>query len=493
MLSRRKLLTSGLAAGAALALNSKANANSTAKARSTRRAQSDELRVAVVGLRGRGRDHVEALRKLPGVRLAALCDVDRDVLARETARLAEPGIELDVPGYRDLRQLLDEARVDALSIATPNHWHALQAIWACEAGAHVYVEKPVSHNVWEGRQLVKAARKHERIVAAGLQCRSSAAIAEAIRWVHEDHLGRIELARGLCYKPRPSIGKVDGPQPVPEAVDFELWTGPAPLKPLQRKNLHYDWHWVRDTGNGDLGNQGVHQMDLARWALRERGPAPEVISVGGRLGYGDDGETPNTQLALHLYPRAPLLFEVRGLPRDSAAQQANWGQGMDAYDGLQIGVVLHCEGGKLCIPTYDSAIAYDAQGEELRRWQGADDPFASFIAAIRSGQRQDLGVDIEEGHISSALCHYANISHALGAPASQDDLRAEIEVLVPLADACERAFAHLEANGVDLKATPLTLGRRLRIDPSSEGFVGDEEANRLLTRPYREPFVVREV
>lgn len=487
MLSRRKFLASGLAASAALALRS------TAKARPTRRVQSDELRVAVVGLRGRGRDHIEALRKLPGVKVAALCDVDRYVLERERARLAEPAIDVDVTGYRDLRQLLDEAHVDAVSIATPNHWHALQAIWACEAGAHVYVEKPVSHNVWEGRQLVKAARKHERIVAAGLQCRSSQAIAEAIRWLHEDHLGRIELARGLCYKPRPSIGKVDGPQPVPESVDFELWTGPAPKKQLLRKNLHYDWHWVSDTGNGDLGNQGVHQMDLARWALRERGPAPEVLSVGGRLGYDDDGETPNTQLALHLYPRAPLLFEVRGLPRDAAAQRGEWAKGMDDFSGLQIGVVVHCEGGKLCIPSYDSACAYDAKGVEVQRWQGAEDPFANFIAAVRSGRRHELDAEIEEGHVSSALCHYGNVSHALGAPASCDDIRAAVEVLVPLAEACERTFVHLEANGVELDTTPLALGKRLRIDPASERFPGDEDANRLLTRAYREPFVVHEV
>jgi predicted dehydrogenase len=482
MLTRRKFLSTGLATGAVLALD--------ARARATRRAPSDEVRVAVVGLRGRGHDHIEGLRKLSGVRLVALCDVDNDVLERERARLAAPDIGLDVKGYRDLRKLLDEIELEAVSIATPNHWHALQAIWACQAGAHVYVEKPVSHNVWEGRQIVKAARKHERVVAVGTQCRSSQAIAEAIRWLHEEHLGRIQLARGLCYKPRPSIGKVDGPQTVPASVDFELWTGPAPMKPLHRKNLHYDWHWVGDTGNGDLGNQGIHQMDLARWALGESGPAPEVISVGGRLGYDDDGNTPNTQLALHLYPRAPLLFEVRGLPRDAAAQKADWGQGMDEFAGVRIGVVVHCEQGKLVIPSYDSAQAFDAKGEEVKRWQGAHDHFENFVMAVRSGKPKELAADIEEGHQSSALCHYANVSHALGKPVSCADLRAEVEVLVPLAEACERVITHLQANGVDLAQTPLTLGRRLRIDGARESFVGDEEANRLLTREYREPFVV---
>jgi len=482
MLTRRRFLSTGLATGAVLALD--------ARARATRRAPSDEVRVAVVGMRGRGHDHIEGLRKVPGVRIVALCDVDSAVLERERARLEAPEIGLDVQGYRDLRKLLDEVELDAISIATPNHWHALQAIWACQAGRHVYVEKPVSHNVWEGRQIVKAARKHDRIVAVGTQCRSSQAIADAIRWLHEEHLGRIQLARGLCYKPRPSIGKVDGPQAVPETVDYELWTGPAPMKPLQRKNLHYDWHWVSDTGNGDLGNQGIHQMDLARWALGESGPAPDVISVGGRLGYDDDGNTPNTQLALHMYPRAPLLFEVRGLPRDAAAQKADWGQGMDEFAGVRIGVVVHCEKGKLVIPSYDSAQAYDEKGEEVKRWQGARDHFENFVTAVRSGKRTELAADIEEGHQSSALCHYANVSHALGKPASIEDLRAEVEVLVPLAEACERVITHLQANGVDLSKTPLTLGRRLRIDAAKESFVGDDEANRLLTRGYREPFVV---
>jgi predicted dehydrogenase len=484
MLTRRRFLATGLGAGAALALDGRA------LARSTRRSSSDELRAAVVGLRGRGRDHVEGLRRIPGVRVGALCDVDSEVLERERARLAAPEIGIAAEGYRDFRRLLEEVEPDVVSIATPNHWHALQAIWACQAGAHVYLEKPVSHNVWEGRQIVKAARKHERIVAAGTQCRSSEAIAAAIRWMHEGHLGRIELARGLCYKPRPSIGKVDGPQPVPGSVDYELWTGPAPLLPLNRKNLHYDWHWVSPTGNGDLGNQGIHQMDLARWALGERGLAPEVISVGGRLGYDDDGDTPNTQITLHRYPRAPLLFEVRGLPRDAAAQKGEWGQGMDAFDGVRIGVVVHCEQGKLVIPSYDSAVAYDSKGEELQSWKGAQDHFANFIGAVRSGKPKDLAADIEEGHLSSALCHFGNVSHALGAPASRDDIHAEVEVLVPLAEACERVFAHLEANGVDLAATPLTLGRRLRIDAASERCASDEEANRLLTREYREPFVV---
>jgi predicted dehydrogenase len=484
MLTRRTFLSTGLTAGAALSLDPRA------LARPTRRQASDELRVAVVGIRSRGRDHIEGLRRQPGVRLVALCDTDQEFLDREAQRLAGLEQPVTVDLVRDYRRLLERDDVDAVSLATPNHWHALQTVWACQAGKHVYVEKPISHNVWEGRQAVKAARKHGRIVAAGTQCRSSQAIAEAIAWVQAGSLGRITLARGLCYKPRPSIGKVGGPQEPPATLDYDLWTGPAPLKPLMRKSLHYDWHWVADTGNGDLGNQGIHQMDIARWALGESGPAPAVLSIGGRLGYDDDGNTPNTQLALHLYETAPLLFEVRGLPRDTEAQAGNWGQGMDDYDGTRIGVIVHCENGFLRIPSYNSAQAFDSEGNEVKSWQGARDHYANFVSAVRSGKHEDLAADIEQGHQSSALCHYGNVSHALGEPASVEELREAAAAHEPLAEGLGRMVAHLEANGVDLEATPLTLGRSLRIDPTRERFVGDAAADRLLTREYREPFVV---
>jgi predicted dehydrogenase len=484
MLTRRTLLSTGLAAGATLSLDPRA------LARPTRRQASDELRVAVVGVRSRGRDHIEGLRRQPGVRLVALCDVDQEFLDREAKRLAGLEEPVEVDRVRDYRRLLERDDIDAVSIATPNHWHSLQAVWACQAGKHVYVEKPVSHNVWEGRQAVKAARKYKRIVAAGTQCRSSQAIAEAIAWVQAGNLGRIRLARGLCYKPRPSIGKVDGPQEPPATVDYDLWTGPAMLKPLMRSRLHYDWHWVTDTGNGDLGNQGIHQMDIARWALGETGPAPAVLSIGGRLGYDDDGNTPNTQIALHLYERAPLLFEVRGLPRDVEAQQGNWGQGMDDFMGARIGVIVHCEKGTLRVPTYNAAQAYDLEGNQIQSWQGARDHYANFVAAVRSGRHEDLTADIEEGHQSSALCHYGNISHALGEPASVAELRKAAEPHEPMAEALGRMVAHLEANGVDLEETPLTLGREMRIDLASETFRDDYGANPLLTREYREPFVV---
>src|SRR5215472_15207334 len=290
---------------------------------------NDEIRYAVVGFGGRGQDHIKEMHEVQGARMVALCDVDRNILDRELKKCETRSEK--VAGYTDIRKLLANADIDVVTFATPNHWHSLGAIWAVQAGKDVYVEKPVSHNVWEGRQLVNAARKHGRIVQAGTQCRSSSGIAEAIHWLREGHIGKIVRARGLCYKRRPSIGKVDGPQPIPASIDYDLWCGPAPKEPLMRKRLHYDWHWVWPTGNGDIGNQGIHEMDVARWILGVQELSPRVVSVGGRLGYVDDGTTPNTLIVFHDYQPAPLLFEVRGLPASDGSGK------MDNYRGASVG------------------------------------------------------------------------------------------------------------------------------------------------------------
>ena len=268
-----------------------------------------DVRVAVLGLNGRGKNHLSSLAKVPGVRVVALCDPDQAVLAR--AINASGG---GLTAYPDLRELLASKDIDAITIATPNHWHSLAAIWACQAGKDVYVEKPVSHNIWEGRQLVAAAKKYNRVVQAGTQIRSGEGLIEAVQWVRGGNLGRIKAARGFCYKRRKSIGLTTGPQPVPSTVDYDLWCGPAPMEPLRRTQLHYDWHWQYVTGNGDVGNQGIHQMDVARWFLGEAGLPRHTLSIGGRLGDRDDGDTPNTQVVVHDYATAPLIFEVRGLP-----------------------------------------------------------------------------------------------------------------------------------------------------------------------------------
>jgi predicted dehydrogenase len=455
------------------------------------RSLAEELRIAVVGLRGRGNDHVRSFWNVPNVRVVAVCDVDTGVLGKRADEYAKA--EHPVETCVDLRELLDRDDIDAISIASPNHQHAPQAVWACQAGKDVYLEKPVSHNVWEGGQIVKAARKYDRVVMTGTQCRSSQAIAEAIEWIQAGNLGAIQVARGLCYKPRKSIGKVPEPQSVPASVDYDLWCGPAPKGPLMREQLHYDWHWVFDTGNGDLGNQGIHQMDIARWALGEPDLPPSVFSVGGRFGYDDDGNTPNTQVVVLGYEKAPLIFEVRGLPRDRAAQESAWnGGGMDDFQGAKIGVVVQCEDGHLLVSSYDSAIAFDGEGNELQRWKGSTNHYAHFADIVRSRELADSRADIREGHVSSALCHMGNVSHHLGQSADPDAVRESFQGNSAALESWSRMRAHLDANGVDLERTPATLGPWLAMDPKTERFEADR-ANALLARDYRAPFIVPEI
>jgi predicted dehydrogenase len=488
-INRRNFLRKSLVAGAATGLwpllgrgqNAPASTTSAISNQQVRGANED-LRAAVIGLNGRGRDHVKQLSALKGVRVAALCDVDTDVLDRETKSIRDSGGVVET--FTDIRRLLESKEIDVVTIATPHQWHALASIWSVQAGKDVYVEKPVSYSVWEGRKIVEAARKHGRIVQSGTQIRSNPGVVEAIAWVRAGNLGKIKLARGLCYKRRDSIGKTSGPQPVPATVNYDLWTGPASLVPLRRKRLHYDWHWIWDTGNGDLGNQGIHQMDIARWALGEAQVSPGVISIGGRLGYDDDGQTPNTQIVFHDYPTAPLIFEVRGLPSGAGSAK------MDGYHDASIGVVVHCEHGELVIPSYTTAIARDNDGKEIRRFEGAASHFQNFLDAVRSRKFSELHADILEGHISSALCHTANISNRLGAPHSPDEIRDALKSYTSMAETFARMQEHLGANGVELVKTPLLLGAHLEMNPTTERFSENSRANDLLTREFRKPFVV---
>ena len=449
---------------------------------------NSDVRVAVVGLNGRGKNHLKSLSEIPGVRIAAVCDVDSAVLAKTVASypVAKP--------FADIRDLLASPEIDAITIATPNHWHSLMGIWACQAGKDVYVEKPISHNVWEGRQLVAAAAKHHRVVQAGTQIRSGEGMREAVQWIRSGALGKITAARGFCYKRRDSIGRTNGPQPVAASINYDLWTGPAPLSPPRRNSrkngsVHYEWHWIWAYGNGDIGNQGIHQMDVARWFLGESGLPRHTLSVGGRLGYEDDGETPNTQVIVHDYATAPLIFEVRGLP----ASPAGGADGpMDKYRGVSIGNVIDCEGGYLSTGSYFSAQAYDRAGKLLREFKGEDGHMANFIAVVRDRRTADLRGPVGEGHVSSALCHLGNISHRLGQLESPGELAEKIKGNASLAEAHGRMAEHLAVNGVDLAKTPVTLGMPLALDPAAEQFVGDGAAtqNALLTCDYRKPFVV---
>jgi predicted dehydrogenase len=458
-----------------------------------------DVRVAVVGLNGRGQAHLESLAKIPGVRVVAVCDVDTAVLAKNIQKLG-PGVKT----HTDLHELLASPDIDAITVATPNHWHSLMGIWACQAGKDVYVEKPVSHNVWEGRQLVAAAAKYQRVAQAGMQIRSGDGLVEAVAWVRAGNLGRITAARGLCYKRRKSIGLTTGPQPVPDTVNYNFWCGPSPLAPLRRKSLHYDWHWQFPTGNGDVGNQGVHQMDVARWFLGESGLPRRTLSVGGRLGYRDDGETPNTLVIFHDYATAPLIFEVRGLPAKPGADPtvaAGLGGAeaagamaavMDHYRGVDIGNVIECEGGSVVTDGYFNAKAFDRAGKLLKEFKGEDRHMDNFIDVVRSRKTAELRGPVSEGHVSSALCHLGNISHRIGHTTTQGEVREKIQGDAALAEACGRMLEHVAVNQVDFAQTPLTLGAPLALDPAAERFTGEgaATANALLTREYRAPFVV---
>jgi predicted dehydrogenase len=471
---------------------------------------NNDIRVAVIGLNSRGRQsHLASLLKMSGVRVVGLCDPDTAVL--EKAKATAGGAAGSIKTYVDLRDLLAARDVDAITIATPNHWHSLAGIWACQAGKDVYVEKPISHNVWEGRQFAAAAKKFNRVVQAGTQIRSGAGLQEAVAWIRAGNLGKITAARGFCYKRRASIGKVASAPPPPSTVNLDLWCGPAPLAAPHRAKFHYDWHWQWPTGNGDVGNQGIHQMDVARWFLGESGLPRHTLSIGGRLGYVDDGQTPNTQVVIHDYATAPLIFEVRGLPSRPGGEEggdSNLGGAeaagaragsMDQYhgvwakeDGVGVGNVIDCEGGFLVTNSYFRATAYDKQGKVVKKFEGHDRHMANFIDVVRSRKTADLFGPIEEGHISSALCHLGNISHLLGHGRPEGELREQIRGNAPLAEACGRMMEHLHMNHVDLDLTPATLGVTLQLDPKAERFTGPDAAaaNALLAREYRAPFVV---
>ncbi|MDB6165823.1 MAG: iolG 2 [Lacunisphaera sp.] len=462
-----------------------------------------DVRLAIVGLNGRGREIARSFHEIPGVRLVALCDVDTAVLDREMAIARGRGESPD--RYVDLREMLPRSDIDAVAIVTPNHLHALQTIWCLEAGKDVLHEKPVSHNLWEGAQLLAAERKYHRIIQVNTQNRSSVAIAEALAWTRAGHLGKIKLVRGIVYKRRLSIGRTPGPVAPPATVNYDLFQGPAPLAPLHRVHFHYDWHWQWATGNGDMVAQGNHQLDVGRRFLGDPGHPRAVFTIGGRLGYEDDGETPNEFLVHYDYP-VPFIFEVRGLPAKPDELSGNAaGEGtlstagklaatMDKYRGLNVGNVIHCEGGYLTIPSndYSLAQAFDHDGKLLQEFKGAGNHHANFIDAVRSRKPSDLHGPLAQGHLSTSLVHLANTSHLVGRRMPPGEIREQLQARPMLAEPFGRFSEHLAANGVDLARTPAILGAPLEFDAATESYTGDHAAaaNRHLTREYRKPYVV---
>ena len=443
------------------------------------RSPNEKLGVAVAGIRGRGGTHIGAFAGRRDTEILYLCDADRQVGEGRVEEVAKRQGGRAPRFEEDIRKVLEDKRVDIVTIATPNHWHSLMSIWAIQAGKDVYVEKPVSHNVSEGRRVVEAARKYKRICQTGTQCRSNPGMIAAMDFVLNGGLGTVKVSRGLCYKGRGSIGP-RGEYAVPSSINYDLWLGPAAHAPLTRPRFHYDWHWQWPYGNGDLGNQGIHQMDLARWALGVDKLSNAVLSYGGWFGDVDASETANTQVVIHDYGDQSLVFEVRGLKTL-------------AYKDAKVGLIVEGTEGYLVMTSYHSGAAFDRDGRKVKEFKGIGDHFANFLKAVRSRNAKHLTADIEEGHLSSALCHMGNVSYRLGELVDKDQLLRRLRQFHAtdnVADTLERTLEHLKSNHVDVGADRMRLGLPLAFDPGGETFVDNAKANEMLTRNYRPPYVV---
>jgi predicted dehydrogenase len=411
---------------------------------------NDTVRVACVGIRGQGNAHIGNYARMKNVEIAALCDVDEEVLNRRAGELESRHNRPKAKLYKDLRKVLEDKDIDVISIATPNHWHTLQTIWSLQAGKDVYVEKPCSHNIFESKQIVAAAEKYGRIVAHGTNSRSSASVIEAKRQIDAGLIGEVYMSRALIFKWRNTIGKAAEEAP-PSTVDYDLWTGPAPKRPFTKNRFHYNWHWFWDTGNGDIGNQGIHEVDLSRWLLGVDWPT-KVTSVGGKFMFDDDQETPNTITSL-------LEFEKDGKKKMLTIDVRHWMTNHEAEIGAgtkkgrpssnTVGNIFYGSKGYLAVDGYDAFWSY--LGQEAKpgpeEFKGGNN-WQNFIDVVRSRDKSKLGAPIQEGATSCDLMHLANISYR--------------------------------------------LGRSLNLDPKTRTVKGDPEAAKMFTRAYRKPFVVPE-
>lgn len=429
---------------------------------------NDAIRVAVIGVGGKGADHVRHLLATPGARVVAVCDVDPRPLAQVVAELKEK--QANVFAATDARRIFERPDVDAVVIATSNHWHALLTVWACQAGKDVYVEKPVSRTVWEGRQMVEAAAKYRRIVQAGTQYRSDSGLPAAIAWIRAGHLGKIQFIHTVCYKLRESIGRR---LPwYPDWLDYDLFCGSTPAAPLERERLAYDWHWTWRTGNGELGNNGIHVLDIARRFAGHDALPRRVMSLGGRYVIDDVAETPNTQLTVFDYGAgAPVVFESRGLPAQPGAKHT------DHFHGIRDNAfAVICEGGYYA--GYTGGAAYDHKDQRIRVFEGdgGADHMGNFLAAVRSRRTDDLAAPIATGHASTTLCHVGNISYRLSRPGRIADARRTLADFPGALRTLEGMRKHLAVHGVDLRRQPLQVGPWLQVDAPNESIAAVEHA-----------------
>jgi predicted dehydrogenase len=437
------------------------------------RSLNERLSVAVIGVRSRGGAHAKAFDSRDDCFLSYICDADSAIGERVAARFnSKPKF------VQDMRRIFDDKSVDIVSIATPNHWHSLAAIWAMQAGKDVYVEKPLSHNISEGRRMVQVARKYNRICQGGTQYRSSGSNHAAARYVREGKLGQVKLAHVCTYRPRASIGPAGQYSP-PPSVDYNLWSGPAMMEmPVRRKNFHYDWHWFWNWGGGELANNSVHPVDAMRMVVGLEGLGQGVISYGGRVGMNDCAETPSVQVTIHDFGSMSVVQEVRNLKTARPKRGAT----------LIVGTEGYLSGGA------GGTSVYDPDGRLIQKLSGpSEDHFANFVKAVRSRKRADLNAEVEEGHVSTAVVHVGNLSQRLGRPASPREIERVLETLnvnENVVETFREIQQHLADNGVDIEKTPLTIGPWLEIDSDNERFVNSPTANAMLTRDYRKPFVV---
>ncbi len=483
--TRRDFMKSSMAAGAGLVM---------ASPFSRVRGANDEIRVAAVGIGGRGGSHIRAFDNMSGVRVAALCDVDRNILDRCTKTFKDANKPIDT--YVDIRQLLEDKNIDAISIATTNHWHSLATVWACQAGKDVYVEKPCSHNIFEGRKCVEAARKYKRIVQHGTQSRSSRSWARQVAAVASGKYGKLLVSKAWASKNgqgRWSIGFKEHKEP-PENLDFNIWLGPAPQQSYHENIVHYNWHWFWDFGNGEIGNQGVHQMDIARWAIPGGRLPNSVISMGGRWvnsteghpPYTDQAQTPNCQLTVMDFGGPLLVFEVIGLVDRAGLDGKKYPPKVTNEFFLDEGVI---KGGKF----YPNGSDEGEDIGDIDVEMGPGDIFENFIHCMRTRKRRDLHANIVNAHLSSACCHLGNISYRLGQQVSGTTRPDVLDKHDQVAKSWETIQQTVKGTlGLDLSKHTYQLGPMLKFNPRKEQFVDNEDADKLLTRPYRAPFVVPE-
>ncbi|MBB3210457.1 putative dehydrogenase [Rhodopirellula rubra] len=506
-LNRRDFSTSAatLSAGLALGVHSSASAATSGQ-------PSEPLGVAVCGVNSRGMSHVGGFHNDPRTVIRVLVDVDSKVGEKQADKVEEmQGSRPRV--VRDVREILDADDIQIVTCATPNHWHAMIGVWAMQAGKDVYIEKPISHNVHEGRALVAAAKKYGRMFQTGTQCRSSLACIDAMKFIADGGIGEVNLARGLCYKRRKSIGPI-GDYSIPDSIDFNLWSGPASYTDpkVTRQKFHYDWHWQRHYGNGDSGNQGPHQTDVARWGLGLDRHPNSILTYAGRLGYQaerkdpnyvDAGDTANTQVSIYDYGDKTIVFETRGLGvNDSADKELN--ELFGSTRGNKIGVVFYgTEGYVIQGPSYETCRAFDLNKKEIRsfthnsRENGTLNNLhmSNFIDAVVDRDASILTADARCGHLSASIAHHGNTSYYLGQEnrATPDEISAAVEKFASRDDdaaTLKRTLQHLRDNGVNPDVDMLSLGPQLTFDPQTERYLGNDEANTMLTRQYREGFGV---